>query len=609
MPFIQLQNFSGIVPRTGPTQLDATQAQTANNVRETSKELRSWKKELFEYTPSNPSVQTIYKLYNISSGLYKWLEWSTDVDVVIGPVGDITESRIYYTGSGAPKKTNWNLATTSGTGSAPYPNAYYNMGVLAPAAAPTLVKSGGSGTVKEDRAYVYTNISTFGSVQEESAPSPATTVSAVEPNATVTVSGFSSVAVSGYNITSRRIYRSVAGTDTVSYLFVAEIPVATTSYADTLLAINLGSSLTSLYYTEPPSTLQGLVAMANGILAGFTGNQVWFCEPYLPHAWPSNYMLTVNDEIVGLGVYDSSVVVLTKHQPFVITGTSPGGMSQVKLPMMQPCVSKKSITTDQYGVLYASPNGLVSIGSGTQDVVTTALYTREEWQTLNPSSFVAKVYNNLWIGFYTAGGSTQAIVIARGDIPPLFTLNYSASALFIDNLNANIYAVSTIDNLVYKLDADTNNNTYYEWLSKKFVLPQPTNFGACKVIANFDYITDGIAYAAYVAAIIAANQTLFAAAGGDLKSTINGNIVNSTMVNGSILQDVPATSASTRSINIFVYADGKLIFTTGVTSPEPIRMPVATKSYVYEIKITGNTPVRGFDMATSIGELRTLGNG
>jgi len=284
-------------------------------------------------------------------------------------------------------------------------------------------------------------------------------------------------------------------------------------------------------------------------------------------------------------------------------------MSQVKLPMMQPCIAKKSITTDQYGVLYASPNGLVSIGSGTQDVVTTALYTREEWQNLNPATFVAKVYNNLWIGFYTVGSLTQAIVIARGDVPPLFILNYSASALFIDHQNAGIYAVSTTDSLIYKLDADPNNNTYYEWLSKKFVLPQPTNFGICKVIANYDYLNDSSAFYAFVAAIAAANQLLFASAGGELKSTVNGYTLNSTAVNGSILQDIPKVSGDTRVINIFVYADGSLIFSTGVTNEEPIRMPVATKAYSYEIRITGNTPVRGFDMATSIGELRTLGNG
>jgi hypothetical protein len=609
MPYIQLQNFSGIAPRTGPTQLEPNQAQIAVNVRETSKELRSWKKEVVEYTPNYTNVQTIYKLYNTPTGTYKWLEWTTDVDIAVGPVGDITESRIYYTGDGTPKKTNWALATTSGAGTKPFPNAYYNMGVLAPAAAPTLVKSGGSGTVHEDRAYVYTNISTFGSVQEESAPSPAGTVSSVEPNATVTVSGFSSVAVSGYNITSRRIYRSVTGTGSVVYAFVAEIPVATASYADTVLAINLGGTLESLYYTEPPSTLQGIVAMANGILVGFTGNQVWFCEPYLPHAWPSNYMMTVNDEIVGLGAFDSSVVVLTKHQPFVITGTSPGGMSQVKLPMMQPCVSKKSITTDQYGILYASPNGLVSIASGTQDVVTTALYTREEWQALNPSSLVSKVYNNLYIGFYTTGGVTKSIVISRGDIPPLFIFDYSASALFVDHQNANIYAVSTIDNLVYQLDADTNNNTFYEWMSKKFVMPNPVNFAAFKVIANYDYISDGIAYNNLIASIIAENQALFAAAGGNLESTVNGSVFNLFPVNGSILTSIPGSPAVTRTITIFIYGDGNLIYTTGVTTQEPIRIPATVKAYTYEIKISGNAPVRGFDMATSIGELRALGNG
>ena len=49
----------------------------------------------------------------------------------------------------------------------------------------------------------------------------------------MTVSGFAAVPAGNYNITGRRIYRTVVGATTVSYLFVAEIPVATASYAAT----------------------------------------------------------------------------------------------------------------------------------------------------------------------------------------------------------------------------------------------------------------------------------------------------------------------------------------------------------------------------------------
>ncbi len=162
MPFIKVEDFSGIVPRTGPTQLEANQAQLANNVKLQSRELRSWAKPLFAYELSIPNNKTIYRI-DSPSGTKYWLEWATDVDIVPGPVADVNEFRYYYTGDGAPKKTNYALATTSGAGTQPYPNAWLYMGVPAPAAAPTLVASSTTAPT-ETRAYVYTYVSTFGTV-------------------------------------------------------------------------------------------------------------------------------------------------------------------------------------------------------------------------------------------------------------------------------------------------------------------------------------------------------------------------------------------------------------------------------------------------------------
>lgn len=416
MPFIKVEDFSGIVPRTGPTQLEANQAQLANNVKLQSRELRSWAKPLLAYELSIPNNKTIYRIDSPSGDKY-WLEWATDVDVVPGPVADVNEFRYYYTGDGAPKKTNYALATTSGTGAQPYPDAWLYMGVPAPAAAPTLVASSTTAPT-ETRAYVYTYVSTFGTVKEESAPSPAQTVSvSTVAGTTVTVSAFSTAPTTGYNITHRRIYRTITGATNVVYSFVAEIPIATASYVDSLTVDQLGAELPSLYWTTPPTDLKGLVAMPNGILAGFIGNQIYFSEPYYPHAWPDIYSLTVDYQIVGLGVYETTLVVLTTRFPYLISGVSPASMTQQKLPIPQPCVSKKSIASDQYGVLYASPSGLVSLGSGSQDVVTTPLYTHDEWTQLNPETMMGVIYNNLYIGFYTLASGVQSIVIARGIYP------------------------------------------------------------------------------------------------------------------------------------------------------------------------------------------------
>jgi hypothetical protein len=602
MPHIKIDNFSGTVPRTGPTQLEGNQAQTASNVKLQSRELRSWRKPTEEYVPTTAGVQTIYKLDG-PGGAFEWLTWTADVDVVPGPVADVSDYRVYYTGDGLPKKTNWNLATTTGTGSDPYPNSWLYMGVPNPTTAPTLTPSSTSGTV-ETRAYVYTYVSTFGAVKEESGPSPAATVD-VEVTGSVTVNGFATTPTTGYNITHRRIYRTIVGASSVSYAFVAEIPVATTSYVDSLSVTQLGESLPTLNYAPPPDGLKGLVAMPNGILAGFKDNEVWFCEPYLPHAWPVAYSLSVEYPIVGLGVYDTTLVVMTTKFPYLITGTTPAAMTQTKLPLQQPCASKRSIASDQYGVLYASPNGLVSIGAGTQDIITTPLYTRDEWQTLTPTSMLGVIYNNLYMCFHQTTTGIEALVLARGDIPPLSFLSFDATAVYIDRSTGNIYAASQFDNKIYQLDNDDVNNTLYEWQSKKFVMPNPMSYAAIKLQADYEYMDDQVTYNAFVQSIITANQNKFASATNGLGGNLNDDVLNIHTLNGSILQDIP-TQADVRNIQVILFADEQQVYATGILNQEPVRIPVTGKAYVWEIKITGNVPVRSVIMGTNLGETRMV---
>lgn len=611
MAFIKLEAFSGISPRTGPSNLAPNQAQIARNIKLQSGELRPWRKPTLAYTPGLSTPGTIYRLRNTATAATAWLEWSGDVNVVPGPIADTTDFRVYYTGDGTPKKTNWNLATTSGTGTKPFPNAYLQMGVPAPTGAPTLTPSSSTAPV-ETRAYVYTYVSTFGSVLEESAPSPAASVT-VSTTGTVTVGGFTNApaAAGGYNITALRIYRSVTGASSVNYQYVGQVTITpstgvptSSTFVDNVTAANLGVTLPSLYYTPPPAGLQGLVAMPNGILAGFTGNQVWFSEPYLPHAWPSSYMLTVGSPIVGLGVFGQTLVVCTTSFPYLITGTTPGAMSQEKLPLMEPCVAKKSIAGDQFGVLYASPNGVVSIAPGSMDVITRPLMTRDEWSTYNPTSMLGAIYQNMYLVFYSSGTLNQScLVLIRGDVPPMITLETQAQAVFVDSTTADVFIIGS-DNLVYQLDSDPVNNLFYEWKSKLFILSEPTNFAAFKVQANWTYITDAAAYNQQVAETVAANQAIWSS-GANLLSTYNSATLNTTLLGGSTLEPLP-TMADTRNVQAMVYGDGNLVTQAGITGPEPVRMPATQRYYQYEIGLTGNAPLRTFRMATSIGELKQV---
>jgi len=551
MPVFKLESFSGISPKSGPTQLQDNQAQIARNLRLQSGEIRSWKGATLEYTPVTANLKTIYKFDGPTGTNPIWLTWTSDVDVVRGPVADTSEFRLYFTSDTfAPRKTNWLLASGNNGGVAPFPNGYYEMGVPAPTGAPTLARANTGSAPVEVRAYIYTHVTEFGTVAEESAPSPAATVSANYSGDSVTISGFSTPPTGNYNFKYRRIYRGVTGGSSVTYQLVAEIPIAQSSYTDTKGVAALGQVLPSLYYTPPPSGLRGLVAMPNGILAGFVGNQIWFCEPYLPHAWPEIYTLTTDHPIVGLGVFGNSLFVGTTEQPYLVTGSSPLAMSQEKLPLVQPCVSKASIASDQYGVLYASPNGLVGIGPGTNDVVTNSLYTRDEWQTLNPSSMIGALYNNMYFGFYEVGGLRDSIVIQRNDNPPLANYSVSAKGAFVEASTGALHILSSVDNKIYKQDANAASLTTYQWKSKRFVLAQPVCFAAMQIHADYASMTGG------------------------------------------------------KFINVKVYANGVQIHSQDVTSPNPFRLPAAGKHYDWEFEFSGNVPLRRAVVATSISELK-----
>lgn len=612
--------FSGISPRTGPEALANNQAQVANNVKLQSGELRPWRKATSIITTTDTApILSIQKIFG-PSGQTAWIDSRFDSNYVSGPLADTSDFRLYYTSSGfGPRKTNWALATS---GARPYPTAYYEMGVPGPSTAPTLSASGGSAPT-EVRSYVYTYINTFGAITEESAPSPAQTVTCNASGATVNVSGFVNPPAGNYNYTAIRIYRTVVGASTVTYQLVDTLNLvahvlpasgtsvngvayATSTYPDTYTVSQLGASLVSTYYTPPPSTLQGLVEMPNGILAGFTGNQIWFCEPYQPHAWPSTYMLTTEYQIVALGVFGSSLFVGTTLFPYLITGNTPSSMSQEKLAIPQACVAKNSIAYDQWGVIYASPNGLVALGPGVQDVITTALYTRDEWQVITPTSLMSAMYNNIYIGLYN-NGSYGGLALLRNDSPPLSNFPQHATAIYTEKSTGNVFVANPDDGFIYQLDADTVNNLQYTWQSKKFVMPEPTNFAAFKIKADFVYLNNQTAFQNQYNSIVASDQTLWNA-GTTLGGDFNDVMLDTYYFNGSSMTPLPS-QADVRSINVVLIADDVTISSTSVTSNEPVRIQANTKAYVWEVQIYGNVPVRTFAMATTIAELRNKPEG
>ena len=136
MAGIKITNFLGIAPKISPELLGAQFAQTAVNLNPYSGDLIPYRvsKEA-DNTNRGSGVKTIYPMRDPNNATTnKWLSWTSDVDIAVPTTLDEEEQRIYYTGDGVPKVTDYSLAVS---GAGPYPVSSYDLGLPLPTTKPS----------------------------------------------------------------------------------------------------------------------------------------------------------------------------------------------------------------------------------------------------------------------------------------------------------------------------------------------------------------------------------------------------------------------------------------------------------------------------------------
>lgn len=481
MTVLRATAFNGTSPRTDPRLLGDSMAAEAVNTKLQNGTIKPYKNTSQVSALSKSGIiKTIYRFgEEVVGDANYWFHWGSDVDVVKGPLSDDAFERTYFTGDGAPKMTTNAIALTGGTA---YPMNAYLLGLPSPTAG---ANAGVTGTateataLAETRVYTYTFVTALG---EEGPPAPPSTAVDVKVGQSVVLSGMSVPPTGNYNIATRRIYRSVQGSAGAGFLFVAEVPAANTTYTDTKLAADLGESLPSLDWNAPPNDMRGLCMMANGIMAGFSGKDICFSEPFIPSAWPIAYRLQSDHKIVGLGAFGTSLFVGTEAFPYIINGIDPAGMSMVKLPSRQACVSKRSIVDMGGGVLYASPDGICLADASGVRVITQGLLTKDDWQAYKPESIHATQIDGRYFAFYDTGAKQGLLVLDNtGDGAQLWTSNVYYHAAFNDVKTDSLYLAS--QGSVQKWDSGASF-LQYAWKSKVFVLMVPENLATGQVLAK-----------------------------------------------------------------------------------------------------------------------------
>lgn len=466
---ITLAGMGGIAPKITPELLPENLAQTASNVILHNGGISSLSDAVTVATPTKSgAAKTIYRFGRNQPESQYWFKFTSPVSVARGPIAGDTEERTYFSGDGLPKKTSFSLATASGTG---YPVASYNLKVPPPTAQPGLSLAAGAGpVVAETRAYVYTNVSAWG---EESSPSPAALID-VSVSQVAQLTGFSIVPSGEYNITQRYIYRSVTSSSGTNYYHVGTISSGASSFIDNVDVASIGEPLPSLDWDTPPDDLSGLIALPSGAMCGFSGKDICFSVIGAPYAWPQKYRLTCDFNVVAVAAMGQGVIVLTDGLPYMINTGDPESAQMVRLDEEQACISSRSVVQFGGGVVYASPDGLMSVTQSGVTNLTDKLYDRKAWQALSPSALFGVKHDNRYYGFFASGGFVM-------DTSGNFTLHtINATAAYVDPVLDQLY----VANGAYIKKWDAGTPLGYVWKSKRFNLPKPMTFSCAQIKAN-----------------------------------------------------------------------------------------------------------------------------
>jgi len=480
--------FGGIVPRIfDPRLIPAGKGQVAKNCRFDHGGVMPIGIDETKATPTKTGTLKSIFLYQDQY----WFAWITDVDAVLTPVSNDAWKRVYFTENGVLKVTDLSIALSGGTN---YPENYYLPSPPAPilplvcAVAGTITNN--DPTLEETRFYTFTYVNSYG---DEGPPCANISNKVVwAPGQHVTISTSETIPSGAYNLAAVRVYRvNQDASNNEQYQLVYETAVANLSGMpdDTVDSAALGEILQSAEWDGAPSGVTGLIELPNAGMACYVGNALCLSVPGFPHAWPVRYQKTTERDIVALVGWGTTVVALTTGVPEAVTFTDPGNSVPEKITVGLACTSKLSVVDMGNYFAYSSPEGLVAIGPGKNEVMTEKLFSRTEWTAYKPDSISGYMWEGMYVGFYDTG-SKQAGFIFDPSTLNFVDLDFYATAGYRDPKTGILYLQVGV-NIVSFATSSTARTMDNKSRREIFKL---TMFTAIKVLATAYPVTIDVIY-------------------------------------------------------------------------------------------------------------------
>ena len=362
------------------------------------------------------------------------------------------------------------------------------------------------------------------------------------------------------------------------YIDVSQIPGtssaqywgdSTFDFTDNFDSRLLQQTLETDNYDAPPEGLEGLVSYQDNILVGFVSNEVYFSEPNFPHAWPREYKITLEHEVVGLASISGALLVLTESYPYIIQGTDPAaGLSVQRIDLDFPCLNRRSIVVMYGAVVWATFGGLAvyspSVGA---QLITKYNYNNETWQAdVDPATVVAAFYRDK----YFASHSQGAFIFERDEkVGGTFvTTDVVATASYYDSTTDKFYYSIGTSGELLEWNNPTTFRKVYRWKSKTFKTQDMVNLGAARVIADYN--------------------------------DVDPNAIGTTILWNNLSSDWNLTTSvfgSPGNMEFKLYVDKQLLFTKTVSNDETFRLPSGYRSDTFEVEVESNLRLREIHLA------------
>lgn len=311
------------------------------------------------------------------------------------------------------------------------------------------------------------------------------------------------------NIEKFRVYRLSGGMGSSEYLFFpnqdteeGDFPVTHSDWikdsnkymSHIEYSKNLGEAIQTEGWDVPKDGLTGFVALANGCLAGFTGNSIYFSEPWIYYAYPAKYQITTHSKVVGLGVFNNTLVACTQAKPEVITCPLPGQASVVVSPHAKPCLSADSIVSAENYVMYAGHDGLVFISQdGIPKDMTRGFIDEDTWrQEFSPAQIAGAYYDGQYWGVIK--GTSKGFLIPFSQPEYITMLDVSGagissfSGISVCPYTGKLYLLGEQESRTKILEFGGSGSDFLDWSweSKLFIMDHYVGHSAAKLDGTGD---------------------------------------------------------------------------------------------------------------------------